>query len=136
MTRNASVTSLGGKRAHGARRRILIVDDNREAADALAAVLHFLGYEAETRYSGAAGLDAVHTFEPDVAIWDVNMPGIGGYEAARLARQLSSGSRLLLVALTGLGTEKDRQDALAAGFDAHLGKPMDVNRLLSVIGLA
>ena len=117
-------------------RRVLVVDDNREAADTLAAMLVFLGYEVRVAYDSESGLDEALQFEPDVAVWDISLPGVNGYEAARRLRASHEGSRIVLIALTGHGTAEDRRAALAAGFDRHMKKPVDVNALINDIGCA
>lgn len=128
--------SLHSSRARARLRRVLIVDDNREAADILASMLTFLGYETQAVYDGESGLEAAAWFEPDVAVWDISLPGIDGYEAARRLREASDGQRVLLIALTALGKPADVRNALAAGFDRHMSKPVDVNELLTELGCA
>jgi len=115
-------------------RRVLVVDDNREAADTLGAMLSFLGYEVRVVYDSESGLDEAGWFEPDVAVWDISLPGVNGYEAARRLRAFRDGRRIVLIALTAHGTPADRRAALAAGFDQHLKKPVDVNALLVELG--
>jgi len=117
-------------------KRVLVVDDNRDAADTLGALLSFLGYDVRVAYDSESGLDEATWFEPDVAVWDISLPGVNGYEAARRLRALRDGPRILLVALTAHATPEDRRAALAAGFDRHMKKPVDVNVLLTEIGLA
>jgi CheY-like chemotaxis protein len=117
-------------------KRVLIVDDNRDAADALGAALSFLGYDVHSVYDGKAGLVEARFFKPDVAVWDISMPGVDGYAAARELRQSVSGRSIMLVALTALSTPKDVEDAMDAGFDVHLRKPVDFNALLEEIGCA
>ena len=128
--------SLYSSRARARLRRVLIVDDNREAADILASMLTFLGYETQAVYDSESGLDAAAWFEPDVAVWDISLPGIDGYEAARRLREANDGQRVLLIALTGLGKPSDVRNALAAGFDRHMTKPVNVNQLLTELGCA
>ena len=117
-------------------RRVLVVDDNREAADTLGAMLTFLGYDVRVAYDSETGLEEAAWFEPDVAVWDISLPGVNGYEAARRLRAFRDGRRIMLVALTGHGSAADRSAALAAGFDLHMKKPVDVNALLTDIGCA
>jgi len=124
------------RRAPARLRRVLVVDDNREAADTLGAMLTFLGYDVRVSYDSEAGLDEAAWFEPDVAVWDISLPGINGYEAARRMRAFREGQRVMLIALTAHGSPADRKAALAAGFDRHLKKPIDVNALLTEIGCA
>lgn len=114
-------------------RKVLVVDDNTEAADTLGAVLRFLGYNVLVGYDGRQALALAEEFRPEVAIWDIKMPGISGYEAARYLRSLPLGRTLSLVALTAV---RDSREVLSYGFDAHLAKPVDVNALLSTLGCA
>jgi CheY-like chemotaxis protein len=117
-------------------RRVLVVDDNRDAADTLGAMLTFLGYDVRVAYDSETALQEATWFEPDVAVWDISLPGVNGYEAARRLRALRDGKRVMLVALTAHATAADRSAALAAGFDLHMKKPVDVNALLTEIGCA
>lgn len=109
--------------------RILVVDDNRRAADSLALLLRLDGHEAHTAYDGLEALEAASRFAPHVALLDIGMPGLNGYDAACRIRGLPGGREMFLVALTGLGTPEDRQRASEAGFDTHLVKPVDVDAL-------
>jgi CheY-like chemotaxis protein len=115
-------------------RRVLVVDDNREAADTLGALLVFLGYDVRVVYDSEMGLEEAAWFEPDVAVWDISLPGVDGYQAARRLRELAEGQKIMLIALTALGTPEDVQAAMAAGFDRHMKKPVDVNALLRELG--
>jgi CheY-like chemotaxis protein len=117
-------------------RRVLVVDDNREAADTLGAMLTFFGYDVRVAYDSESGLDEAVWFVPDVAVWDISLPGVSGYEAARRLRASRDGRRIRLVALTALAAPADRSAALAAGFDLHMKKPVDVDALLTEIGCA
>jgi len=117
-------------------RRVLIVDDNREAADMLGAMLVFLGYDVRVVYDSEMGLEEAASFDPDVAIWDISLPGIDGYEAARRLRKGDEGQKIQLIALSALSTPEDALAALAAGFDRHMKKPVDVNALLAELGCA
>jgi DNA-binding response OmpR family regulator len=117
-------------------KRVLIVDDNREAADTLGSMLLFLGYEVKVAYDSECGLTEAAWFEPDVAVWDISLPGLNGYEAARRLRQRRDGEKIMLVALTAHGSAEDAMAALAAGFDRHMKKPVDVSALLAALGCA
>jgi PAS domain S-box-containing protein len=114
-------------------RRVLVVDDNRRAADSLATILRLDGYEVETGYDGREALAAVQRFRPQVALLDIGMPEINGYEVARRLRAESWAAGTYLVALTGLGTPEDRERAQEAGFDTHLVKPVDVDALEKIL---
>lgn len=92
-----------------------------------------LGYEVHTAADGAAGLDAALALRPDAAVLDVTLPGLDGYEIARRVRA-AGGPQPVLVALTGHASPDDEARARAAGFDAHLAKPVDVDQLVAVLG--
>jgi signal transduction histidine kinase len=109
-------------------RRILIVDDNTDAADSLAMILNMDGHRAEPVYDARTALERVGTFAPEIILLDIGLPGMDGYEVARRLR--ASGSRAQIVALTGYGRLEDVEKAKAAGFDAHLVKPVDMQQLL------
>ena len=113
-------------------RRVLVVDDNRDAADTLSTLLRALGVTVEIAYSGRAALDAVATFAPDVVLLDIGMPDMDGYETSRRIRA-RHGTDVLLVALTGWGQDEDLRQSRAAGFDHHLVKPPDIERLREIL---
>ncbi|MCA9219172.1 MAG: MASE1 domain-containing protein [Planctomycetales bacterium] len=111
-------------------RRVLVVDDVRASARTLAMVLKRMGHEVETRNDGSSAIEAALDYRPDVIFLDIAMPGMSGYEVARQLRSDAAiPDDLLLVALTGYGQEEDRRQALAAGFDVHMVKPVDVHIL-------
>jgi signal transduction histidine kinase/CheY-like chemotaxis protein len=110
-------------------RRILIVDDNEDAADLLTLSLVQAGYVTETAYDGPSALACVETFRPQIVILDIGLPGMSGYDVARALRQDARFAALALIALTGWGTPGDKQKALEAGFDLHLTKPVDARGL-------
>jgi CheY-like chemotaxis protein len=130
---SASASSAGmgvaGAALHGARRRVLLADDNHDGADSLAAALKLSGHEVMVAYDGYAALDAGPEFAPEIALIDIGMPGLNGYEVARAARIAPWGRSATLVALTGWGQEEDKRRALEAGFDIHLTKPVDLGLL-------
>jgi signal transduction histidine kinase/CheY-like chemotaxis protein len=112
---------------------ILIADDNRDAADSLAELLRLDGHQVHVAYDGDEALQAYAQVVPDVALLDMDMPGLSGAELARAIRQHPVGVPTLLIAVTGRGQAKDRELALRAGFDHHLTKPMDPERIQSLI---
>lgn len=114
--------------------RILIVDDNRDSADSLAAMLQIVGNDVRTAYDGQAGVDEAESFRPDVIIFDIGMPTLNGYEACRRIREQVWGAGVVLIAMTGWGKDEDRRRAHDAGFDHHLVKPVDVQTLLKLLG--
>jgi PAS domain S-box-containing protein len=109
--------------------RVLVVDDNRRAADSLALLLRLDGHQVETAYDGLEALRVSERFTPQAVLLDIGMPELNGYDTARRMRERNGGGSMLLVALTGLGTPEDRQRATEAGFDTHLVKPVDVDEL-------
>jgi PAS domain S-box-containing protein len=106
-------------------RRVLVVDDNVDAADSLRLVLELQGHVAEVAYDPRSALAAVPRFQPDCVLLDIGLPDIDGYETAKRMRSLPGGAGLRLIAITGWGQQEDKQRARAAGFDAHLTKPVD-----------
>ncbi|MDN3919480.1 hybrid sensor histidine kinase/response regulator [Roseateles violae] len=112
---------------------VLIVDDNHDAADTLAELLGALGARPAIAYSGAQALRLVHEQMPRLAILDLGMPDMDGYELARRLRELPRGADILLVALSGWGQADDRERAAAAGFDRHLLKPAELEQLRALL---
>ena len=112
-------------------RKILVVDDNVDAADTLEALLWIEGFSVAVAYDGEAALEAVRSDPPAIVLMDIGMPRMDGYEAARRIRLETEGIRL--IALTGWGQDLDRQKAQAAGFNTHFVKPVDLEQLLSSI---
>jgi signal transduction histidine kinase len=115
------------------RRRILIADDNRDSAETLAALLRMEGHEVRAVHDGPVALSAFSELKPDVALLDIGMPGLTGYEVARKMRQSSGGAAVTLIAITGWGQDVDKERAQAAGFDHHLTKPVDPQRLVDLL---
>jgi len=111
-----------------AARRILVVDDNQDAAESLSMLLTMLGADVHVVHTGLDGLEAVAVYQPDVVLLDIGLPDIDGYEVARRIRQQHSAD-IRLIALTGWGQEEDRRRTRAAGFDHHLIKPADIRAL-------
>ncbi|XXX82612.1 AAA family ATPase [Sorangium sp. So ce134] len=106
--------------------RVLIIDDNHDAAEGLAEVLRAMGHEAHVVYDGEAAIEAARRLAPDLALVDIGLPIVDGYEVARRLRAMPEGRRLRLVAVTGYGQPSDRRRAKAAGFDDHLVKPVSI----------
>lgn len=113
--------------------RILVVDDNHDSATTLALLLNLMGHETCTGSDGVEALEVAARFRPDVALLDIGMPRLNGYETARKMRQTDYGRSLLLVALSGWGQEADRQKSSEAGFDVHLVKPVDVAEIQKLL---
>lgn len=115
-------------------RRVLVVEDNADSRRALRAVLEIAGHEVSEAEEGLAAVETARRLPPDVALVDIGLPGIDGYEVAR--RLKDDHAAIRLIAVTGYGTQEDRQRARDAGFDAHLVKPVDPERLIQVIDKA
>jgi CheY-like chemotaxis protein len=115
--------------------RILIVEDNRDSADSLKALLEALGYRTQVVYDGQEAVRAAASAPPDVIIMDLGLPGLSGYEAAQQIRVQNAGAKPQIIALTGWGKESDRQRSAAAGFDHHLVKPLDLAELQRILAL-
>jgi PAS domain S-box-containing protein len=115
------------------KRRVLVVDDSPDSVESLTLLVQALGHEVRAARDGATALEAARAFAPEVVLLDIGMPGMDGYTAARSLREQPGGGSLRIVALTGWGQDADRQRTLAAGFDAHLTKPVDPATLDQVI---
>jgi CheY-like chemotaxis protein len=114
----------GQDASRGLSRRVVVIEDNVDAAESLQLLLEIWGHQVEIVHDGPAGLESVRGFEPDVVLCDIGLPGgMDGYEVARQLR--SAGSTARLVALTGYGQQEDQRLALDAGFDLHLTKPVE-----------
>jgi len=113
------------KTAAPARRRVLVVDDNKDSADSLSMMLRITGMEVRTAYDGLEAVAAAAAFNPDVVFLDIGLPKLNGYEAARRIREQPWGKDMVLVAVTGWGQEVDRRRSQEAGFNAHMVKPVD-----------
>jgi signal transduction histidine kinase len=112
--------------------RLLVVDDNRDAADSLAMLCESEGHAARVAYSSAEALEAAPLFRPDVALLDIGLPDIDGYELAKQLRRKGD-TKPLLIAITGYGQTEDRLRAQAAGFDYHFVKPVNIDSLLTLL---
>ncbi|MES2938640.1 MAG: ATP-binding protein [Pseudomonadota bacterium] len=113
--------------------RVLVVDDNHDAADTAATLLEFSGYEVRTAYEPWAAIDMFRQFRPEVALLDIGLPGMNGYELAARLRAQPTGAQCKLIALTGYGTRSDVARALQVGFDAHMTKPAAPDMLLDEV---
>jgi CheY-like chemotaxis protein len=105
-------------------KRVLIADDNSDAAESLQMLLQMAGHDVQIALDGLRALAAVESFRPHVAILDLAMPGMNGFDVARRVREFPWGREVVLVALTGWGQEEDRKRTADAGFDHHLTKPV------------
>ncbi|WP_395056095.1 response regulator [Polaromonas sp.] len=117
----------------GSLKKVLVVDDNVDAANTLEALLGLDGFAVTTAYDGVAAVTQARAVVPDVVVMDIGMPGMDGYEAARVIRQQPGGGRMVLIALTGWGQSNDKKRASEAGFDHHLVKPVDYDMLMQCL---
>lgn len=129
----ASGANASGSNQAPTRRRILVVDDNRDAADSLGMLLRMLGAEACVVYDGASALEALDGLRPELVLLDLGMPGMDGFEVARAIANRPDRAAMLLVALSGWGQPEDRVRTREAGFDHHVVKPVEVAALRSLI---
>jgi len=113
-------------------RRVLVVDDNQDAADSLAMLLGVRGEEVRIAYDGAQALEVERDFKPDVVLLDIGLPAVSGYDVAERIRG-KRGDKVLIVAITGWGQEKDLRRAEDAGIDHHFTKPVDFEALVALI---
>lgn len=113
--------------------RILVVDDNADAADTLSMMLNLYGHETATAYTAQDALAQADSFRPETILLDIGLPGTDGYELAKRFRAMPAGASIRLVAVTGYGQPEDRARVLGAGFDAHLVKPMTPENLRKVL---
>jgi CheY-like chemotaxis protein/anti-sigma regulatory factor (Ser/Thr protein kinase) len=133
-----SSASLAGASPDGPRRRVLVVDDSRDAAEMMAMMLRFMGNEVRTAFTGTQGIAAAESFRPALILMDIGMPELDGYEAARRIRGEPWGRDICIIALTGWGQERDRVRSREAGCDGHLVKPVEpaaLERLLADFGV-
>lgn len=114
-------------------RRILVVDDNRDAAESLTILLNLLGHESRTEIDSENAVRSVREFKPDLVLLDISMPGMSGYEIANLIRQQPELGTVRVVAVSGYGSERHRQRSLSTGFDGHLVKPVGVEQLEEIL---
>ena len=131
---NAVLAPAGSQALVG--RRVLVVDDNRDAADTLAMMLRLLGAEVRTAYNGPSALEAVRVACPQVVLLDLGMPGMDGYAVAAQLRSEPQYQVLKLIALSGWGQQEDLQRTSAAGFDGHLVKPVALERVIEFLSSA
>jgi signal transduction histidine kinase len=119
--------------AMGAKRRILVVDDNVDVADTVAKFLRLHAHEVCIAHDGLAALEAAQSFSPEIVLLDIGLPRLNGYEVGRRLRHLPGGEQIVMVAVTGYGQEEDRLRSQAAGFDHHLVKPVDPAHLQQIL---
>ena len=110
-------------------KRVLVADDNQYTADSFARLISLMGHTTATAYSGHEAVDRSAEFQPDMVLLDIDMPGMDGYEAAARIRRDPTHAQPILIAVTGWAREEDQCRAYAAGFDFHVAKPLDLERL-------
>jgi CheY-like chemotaxis protein len=117
-------------------RRVLVIDDNRDAAEIMAVLLELWGHEVRLAYNGPDALGLAAEYRPDAALLDIGLPGMSGFEVAQRLRELPGWDGVLLVAVTGYGQDEDRRRSREAGFDHHLTKPVEPAKLQSLLAAA
>ena len=122
-----------GDERSGSGWRVLVVDDNVDSADSIAMLLQISGHEVRVAYSGQDALETAAEYLPDIILLDIGLPGIDGYEVARRLRSHAQLERVKLIAVTGYGQEADRLQSQEAGFDYHLVKPVDAQKLQDLL---
>jgi CheY-like chemotaxis protein/two-component sensor histidine kinase len=132
-SRNVPIESAGSPVQEVKSKRILVVDDNRDAADTLSRLLTFKGNETRVAHDGHQALIEAEDFKPEIVLLDIGLPKLSGHEVARKLRATSHGKDVVLVALTGWGQEEDRLRSKEAGFDAHLVKPVEYRQLMELL---
>jgi len=132
LTPDAGSATPGRRVMTPRRLKILVVDDNRDAAESLAMLLQLKGHEVQIAYDGENALQLAEDFRPHTVLLDLGMPKMNGYEACRRIREQTWGTQMTLIAVTGWGQEDDRRNSTAAGFDGHLVKPVDPETLEEV----
>jgi len=115
--------------------RLLIVDDNRDAADALGRLIHSSGYEVKVVYNGQDAITETGAFLPDMVLLDIGMPGLNGYETVTAIRQRRLDVHLIVVAVTAWSSDEDKRRAYDSGFDLHVAKPMSRQTLEELLAL-
>jgi two-component system OmpR family response regulator len=130
----STMTTIGGAPGGSTRpRRVLLVDDSVDAAEAMSMLLETLGHEVRVMHDGPSALAMVDDFAPEVVILDIGLPGMSGFDVARELRTRAATKTALLIALTGYGADSDKQEARDAGFDHHLVKPVSFTAIETVI---
>jgi signal transduction histidine kinase/CheY-like chemotaxis protein len=124
-TAEPSPAASGAARAGATAQRVLVVDDNQDAADSLSALLQLMGHEVRTAYDGVEAVAAAASFAPSVVLLDIGLPRMNGYEVARRIREQPRGQDMTLIAVTGWGQDEDKRRSREAGFDLHITKPLD-----------
>ncbi len=117
-------------------RRILVVDDDTDGLASLSMLLTMLGHETSTAHDGVAAMEAAEKFEPHIVLLDLGLPKLNGYDVCRRIRSAPWGKSMMIVAVTGMSGEEQRLEALGAGFDMHLVKPVSAEVFMTVLAAA
>ena len=134
LSKPTAVSSLESEvQESPAGRRILIVDDNQDSADSLAMLLEITGNKTYMAHDGVEALEAIEKYRPEVVLLDIGLPRLDGHEVCRRVREQPWGKNIVIIALTGWGQEDDRRKSEAAGFNGHLVKPVDYDKLLELL---
>jgi CheY-like chemotaxis protein len=123
----------GSGEVRNARRRLLVVDDNRDAAESMSMLLEMWGHEVVFAYDGPSALETAEKWQPEAVFLDIGLPGMDGYQVAEKLRELPQARDAVLIAITGYGQEDDRLRSRRAGIDHHLVKPVAPEALRSLI---
>ncbi|NIE68989.1 ATP-binding protein [Burkholderia sp. Ax-1719] len=132
-TQRTSASTDGDAIAPPGARRVLVVDDNRDAAESLALLLSISGHDVRVAHAGEDALALAAVFRPQTVLLDLGMPGLSGYDVARALRAMPESSEMVVVALTGWGQDEDRRKTIAAGFDWHITKPADPEQIIVLL---
>jgi CheY-like chemotaxis protein len=115
--------------------RVLVIDDNRHAAESLALIVKLWGHESRLAHDGHGAFEVVDAFQPEVVLLDIGLPGMDGYTVCRRIRERTAQNPALMIATTGYGRDEDRSRSRESGFDHHLVKPLDLDQLESLLAL-
>jgi CheY-like chemotaxis protein len=133
VTLGAPIIAQAEPAAPGPAYRIVVIEDNVDANESLKAVLHMVGHEVSSAFDGIAGVERIRELVPHVVLCDIGLPGMSGYQVAERLRETGHAPMPIMIALTGYGQPEDVTRALAAGFDHHLTKPVDIEALLRLV---
>jgi len=133
ITKPSGAAQTGPAAEPSPQRRILIVDDNRDAADSLAMLMEITGNTTYVAHDGIEAIEEIEKHRPEVVLLDIGLPGLTGHEVCWRVRQQPWGKNIVMIALTGWGQEDDRRKSEEAGFNGHLVKPVDYDKLLELL---
>ena len=136
LTKLTGTSSPGTPESVTAPRRILVVDDDADGLASLSMLLTLVGHETSTAHDGLAAIDAAEKFNPDIVLLDLDLPKLNGHDVCRRIRSTPWGKSMMIVAVTGMSGEEHRMEALGAGFDMHLVKPVSAEVLMTVLAAA